>query len=183
MFATGSPSKRQEMIHVTQAPGSVLQAEALRVGDLKLLWHPAGTDCSVQHPGWYPPPGLAWDYADFTIKCPKPPARASLADCTKEVPCLFNITQDPCEHTNLAAAMPAKTEQLKRRLAEYRQTAVLSWLNFEDRNPAASPSNFGPIGEYDGVYTPWLTNEEEKAFYPTNYSGPGAPGAALAASK
>jgi len=33
------------------------------------------------------------------------------------VPCLFNITQDPCEHTNLAAAMPAKTEQLKRRLA------------------------------------------------------------------
>ena len=26
------------MIHVTQATGSVLQAEALRVGDLKLLW-------------------------------------------------------------------------------------------------------------------------------------------------
>jgi hypothetical protein len=54
MFATGTgtPSKRQEMIHVTQAAGSVLQAEALRVGDLKLLWHPAGTDCSVSHPGW-----------------------------------------------------------------------------------------------------------------------------------
>ena len=31
--------------------GSVLKAEALRVGDLKLLWHPAGTDCSVAHPG------------------------------------------------------------------------------------------------------------------------------------
>ena len=44
--------QRQEMIHVTQAAGSVLQAEALRVGDLKLLWHPAGTDCSVSHPGW-----------------------------------------------------------------------------------------------------------------------------------
>eukprot|EP01046_Picozoa_sp_COSAG06_P081598 COSAG06_NODE_28735_length_569_cov_0.763830_2_plen_70_part_00 len=27
-------------------------------------------------------------------------------------------------------------------------------------------------GEYNGVYTPWLTNEEERAFYPTNYSGP-----------
>ena len=53
MFASGTPSKRQEIIHVTQAAGSVLQAEALRVGDLKLLWHPAGTDCSVSHPGWY----------------------------------------------------------------------------------------------------------------------------------
>ena len=41
------------MIHVTQAAGSVLKAEALRVGELKLLWHPAGTDCSASHPGWY----------------------------------------------------------------------------------------------------------------------------------
>lgn len=49
---------------------------------------------------------------------------------------------------------------------------VLSWLNFEDRNPAADSSNFGPIGEYNGVYTPWLTNDEERKFYPTNYSGP-----------
>ena len=68
--------------------------------------------------------------------------------------------------------MPAKVEQLKQRLNEYRETAVLSWLNFEDKNPAADSSNFGPIGEYDGVYTPWLTNEEERKYYPTNYSGP-----------
>ena len=36
--------------------------------------------------------------------------------------------------------------RLKQRLDEYRKTAVLSWLNFEDRNPAADSSNFGPIG-------------------------------------
>jgi hypothetical protein len=68
--------------------------------------------------------------------------------------------------------VPAKLEQLKQRLSEYRETAVLSWLNFEHKNPAADSSNFGPIGEYNGVYTPWLTNEEEREFYPTNYSGP-----------
>eukprot|EP01047_Picozoa_sp_COSAG01_P041278 COSAG01_NODE_3532_length_5963_cov_21.070771_5_plen_52_part_00 len=50
---------------------------------------------------------------------------------------------------------------------------MLSWLNFEDKNPAADPSNFGPIGEYAGVVTPWLTNEQALAFYPSNYSGPG----------
>ena len=43
-------------------------------------------------------------------------------------------------------AVPARVEQLKQRLGEYRKTAVLSWLNFEDRNPAADSSNFGPIG-------------------------------------
>jgi hypothetical protein len=74
---------------------------------------------------------------------------------------------------NLATDLPAKLQQLKQRLGQYRQTAVLSWLNFEDKNPAADPSNFGPIGEYDGVVSPWLTNEEAMAFYPSNYSGPG----------
>jgi hypothetical protein len=175
MFATGAASKREEMIHVTQAAGSVLEAEALRVGDLKLLWHPAGTDCSVQHPGWYPPPGLPWNYTAFTVRCPEPPATASLLDCTEDAPCLFNISADPCEHNNLAGALPARTEQLRRRLAEYRATAVLPWLNFADKNPKADSSNFGPVGEYDGVYTPWLTETEAAAFYPSNYSGPGAP--------
>jgi len=85
---------------------------------------------------------------------------------------LPDIATDPCEHHNLAASLPAKVNQMKARLTEYRKTAILSWLNFEDKNPAADSSNFGPIGEYDGVYTPWLTNEEEKAFYPSNYSGP-----------
>lgn len=82
-----------------------------------------------------------------------------------------------------------------------RKTAVLSWLNFEDKNPAAASSNFGPVGEYDGVCgqthenprrrivfvsssffdfmcfsdTPWLTDEQAAAFYPSNYSGPGWP--------
>lgn len=96
MLATGAASKRTEMIHVTQATGSVLQAEALRVGDLKLLWHPAGTDCSRTHPGWYPPPGKAWDYTQFTIQCPKPPpTQPTMQDCSQEFPCLFNITADP----------------------------------------------------------------------------------------
>jgi hypothetical protein len=93
MFSRGVPSARTEMIHVTQAAGSVLQAEALRVDDMKLLWHPAGTDCSRTHPGWYPPPGKAWDYANFTVRCPRPPAQQpTMQDCSALKPCLFNIS-------------------------------------------------------------------------------------------
>ena len=141
---------------------------------MKLLWHPAGTDCSTKYPGWYPPPGLAWDYANFTVRCGRPPAMPP-APCTAESPCLFNISADPCEHANLAAEQPALVEQLSKRLAEYRSTAVLSWENFVHNDPRSDPARHGPVGEYDGVWTPWLTDEEAAAFYPSNYSGPGAP--------
>jgi len=170
-FGSGAPSKRSEMVHVTQAAGSVLDSEALRVGDLKLLWHPAGTDCSKSHPGWYPPPGLEWDYANFTIKCSKPPTE--LDPCTAETPCLFNISADPCEHHNLASTRPADVKSLQARLSEYRATAVLSWNNFAEQDPRADSSHFGAIGEYRGVQSPWLTESEAATYYPTNYSGPG----------
>ena len=171
VFSRGSPSNRDEMIHVTQAAGSVLEAEAIRVGPLKLLWHPAGTDCSVTHAGWYPPPLQKWDYASFTVKCEEPPATAF--ECTAAAPCLFNISADPCEHRNLALAMPRAVETLKARLSQYRATAVLPWLNFENHDPRADPRHFGPLGEYGGLIAPWLTEAQAAAFYPTNYTGPG----------
>ena len=65
-LSTGSPSARDEIIHVVQAPyslqpphvtfvvtqaeGSVLEAHAIRSGNMKLLWHPAGTgDAEFYH--------------------------------------------------------------------------------------------------------------------------------------
>jgi len=169
VFSAGVASKRTEIIHVTQVPGSVMTSEALRVGELKLLWNPAGTDCSTTHPGWYPPPGLAWDYATFTVKCSQPPE--TLDECTAEAPCLFNITSDPCEHTNLARAMPDAVEIMQARLAEYRATAVLPWNQYSYIDPRADPSHFGPVGEYNGVMAPWLTDEEAATYYPSNYTG------------
>lgn len=93
-------------------------------GPCALAIHPTVT-YHILIQGWsrYPPPGKPWDYTTFTVKCPQPPANASLRDCTEELPCLFNIRADPCEHNNLAATMPAKLEQLKQRLNEYRDTA------------------------------------------------------------
>ena len=62
---------------------------------------------------------------------------------------------------------------------------MLSWLNYlngpnhssHTPDPASSPAHFGPTdGEYaGGLVSPWMSDASEKAFYPSNYSGPGAP--------
>ena len=66
--------------------------EAIRVGDMKLLWHPAGTDCSTSHSGWYKPSGNGSDLTHLTIDCGGPPPPDDhLKDCTLAAPCLFNI--------------------------------------------------------------------------------------------
>lgn len=167
----GAPSARAELLHVAQANGSVLDAHAIRVGDMKLLWHPAGTDCSTSHAGWCalrafhgcahssllhslrrtcadPPPGLTWNYTSFTVKCPQPPDTPEhklLQQCTQDAPCLFNITADPCEMNNLAAAMPDQVHRLKARMDTYLPHVVLPWNNYRgDTDPRSAPSNHGP---------------------------------------
>jgi len=171
-LSTGAASARSEIIHVVQAEGSVLQAHAIRSGDMKLLWHPAGTDCSVTHPGWYPPPGKSYDYANFTIKCGQPPATLDL--CTEAEPCLFNITADPCEHRSIAKLHPQIVAELSQKIQGYKKTAVLPWLNFHQKDPRADPTKLGPSKDgYQGVYGPWMTDTEAEQYYPSNYSGPG----------
>lgn len=174
-LSTGAVSARTEIIHVVQAEGSVLQSHALRQGDMKILWHPAGTDCSKSHPGWYPPPNRSPGYANFTIKCSDPPT--TLDACTEEEPCLFNISADPCEHKSIASQNQGMVKAMVSKLAEYRQHAILPWLNFVHKDSAAAaPEKHGPDTDgYQGVFAPWLTSSEQAKFYPSNYTGPGYP--------
>ena len=189
-LSTDAASSRHDMIHSVQATGSQMHAEALRLGDLKLVSHPAGTDCSTTHAGWYPPPGLTWNYTRFTVSCDRPPATSEadlLRQCSVASPCLFNITSDPCEQYDLAEQRPGDVQRLQERMAAYRRTAVLPWVNFGYHDPRSDPALHGPVvlmrprptgggpTAYQGVWKPWLSVEEDKHFYPTNYSGPGAP--------
>ena len=54
--------------------------------------------------------------------------------------------------------LPAELTRLKHRLEQYREGAVLPWLNFPSSDARADPSHFSKVGECDGVYTPWLSN-------------------------
>lgn len=171
-ISSNAQSPRTEIIHSAQATGSVLTAEALRVGDLKLVMDPGMFDCGVDHLGWYPPTSLQWNYTRFSVQCSEPP---TIFNCTHDKPCLFNITADPCEHMNLAEQLPQQLAALQTRLAQYRKTTVLSFNNYpHGTDPRSNPENFGPIThEYSGVWLPWMTDAEDIKWYPTNYSGPG----------
>ena len=185
------PSARDEIIHVSQAPGSVLPQHALRSGDLKLLWSPVseGPDAPVKshlRAGWYPPPGLRWDYANLTVVCGPPPSRSATEldhDCANEsTPCLFNISADPCEHVNLAAARPADVLRLAKRLKQYAANTVLSFRNYEHYDNRSDPVHHGPtvpispdplpgVGPrvFEGVWAPWMSDEEQRIWYPSRY--------------
>lgn len=160
----GEGSMRSEIIHVTQASGSNLNSQAIRVGDYKLVWNPASSDCSLTHPGWYRPPSLN-SSTTFTVVCgPEPQV---LDNCSSKSPCLFNIAADPYEHMNLAPSEPQIVAKLKARLQAYKLHTVQPMTVFRKLDPRADPSHFG------GVWHPWLSVNEEAGYYPTNYSGPG----------
>ncbi len=189
-LSQGGASARDEIFIAAQAEGSKLKAHALRRGDgMKLLWHPS---LLYDMPGWYPPPGKAWDYANFTVKCPKPPSdtagRAGGACDSAAAPCLFNLTADPCEHNNVASEHPGIVASMQARIQELKATTVLTWVNFEKSDAASDPSNFGPTTPitpdpqpdegphvYQGVWKPWLSSNEDSRLYPSWYTGPGYP--------
>ena len=184
-----TPSARDEIIHAAQARGSVLHSHALRLGDLKLVFSPMSSDCSVSHAGWYPPPGLPWNYTTFSVACGGPPPSTGqeelLKECSPSAPCLFNISSDPCEYHNLAASHPQDVDRLHVRLSQYQATAVLPWSNFALLDSRSQPRLHGPTvpiehdpfphegkHAYEGIWSPWLSEHEAARYYPSNYSHP-----------
>ena len=109
--------------------------------------------------GWYAPPGL--DSSNHTttrdaalknavVTCGKPPS--SPAECTKELgPCLFDVTDDPCEYVNQAKSNPDIVNSLLKLLEEYKKTMVPP--RNQPLDPKANPDNFG------GVWSPWMDHE------------------------
>eukprot|EP00939_MAST-03C_sp_MAST-3C-sp1_P003623 g3623.t1 len=177
---------RNEIFIAAQASGSTLHAQGIRVGAMKLLKYPM---LLYNKPAWYPPPGLEWNYTStLTVKCGQPPDIDDTDLCVEDW-CLFNLTNDPCEYVNLAASMPSVVASMQKRLVELSKTTVLPWTNFSEKNPNASnPLNFGPTTpirpdpqttqgphEYQGIWMPWVSDEEERELYPSNYEGPGYP--------
>lgn len=84
----------------------------------------------------------------YIVKCEKPPINASTNCQVSEQPCLFNITQDPCEYHNLAANMPNMVKELLNILKSYNETAVKPGNKPAD--PAAYPMYHG------GIWVPWI---------------------------
>jgi arylsulfatase I/J len=78
----------------------------------------------------------AWSGPQFpNASSPKSPVEGVELDCSKG--CLFDVVNDPTEHTDLAASMPAKVAEL---MADY-QAAQVSFYSNNETGVMSCPSN------------------------------------------
>lgn len=147
-------SKRKEMI-LNIDP--INHSEGIRVGDMKLI---KGVDYTWDK--WYPPEGVQttpgnsrWNNISvhtnsmtdkFTVDCG--PVRYTPCNLSSNQPCLFNITEDPCEFNNLADSMPDVVKTLQARIEKYRATMVAP------RNKPSDPKGL-PV-YHQGAWVPWI---------------------------
>jgi len=99
--------------------------DALIVGDMKILkWQ----DSPEEENLWHSPPGQDPLSVKYTFDCRPPTSLPSLKQCNGGADgnswCLFNITADPCETTDLSSAHPEIVAALVERLNAYMQFAV-----------------------------------------------------------
>ena len=87
----------------------------------------------------YPNISTAWQNTPFN--CGATPAGL----------CLFNVFNDPTEHDDLAAAMPAKAAELLARIA-----AANATLFTPDRGTADPLACKAALGKWGGFWGPWL---------------------------
>jgi hypothetical protein len=118
--SAGAPSPRKEIVFYASPLNRTDVTGALISWPWKLI---QGDDDFGLMEGneWFQTPGLGFDNVSFTIKCPFPPP-AVACDPTQE-PCLFNIEQDPCEHSNLALSQPEELAELQARLLHFQGKA------------------------------------------------------------
>lgn len=86
--------------------------------------------------------------AKVTCNGHTPPNNNSIYACNPRVsPCLFNLSNDPCETTNIALQFPDIVKQLQSKLDYYGRIAKP--IRNKDGDPRCDPANF------DGVWTWW----------------------------
>lgn len=93
--------------------------DGIIVGDMKLI--EIGPECPSMENGWIVPPGQDVHTTPYFVQCagPRTGLAPNPAACVWPKACLFNISADPCEYDDLAAAHPDIVAQLRARLATF----------------------------------------------------------------
>ncbi|GBN73448.1 Arylsulfatase J [Araneus ventricosus] len=91
-------------------------------------------------------------YQRNRIKCKKPVPEEAYSSCKPtEKPCLFNITEDPCEYVNLADIYPDMVKMMMDKIIEYNATAMEPQFKPKDHRADPMCHHF--------YYVPWLEPE------------------------
>ena len=123
-LSTGAESARNWVLLETHPRNATdrVHGDALIVGDMKILrWQNA----PAQEHGWWPAPGQPPASTRYFFECgPAPTFNVSQRCSIASGWCLFNVSRDPCEHDDLAAAFPDVVATMVERLGAFMDTAV-----------------------------------------------------------
>jgi arylsulfatase A-like enzyme len=156
-LSTGAQSKRTEVLIEAHPDGKGRDdgnGQAIVVGQYKLILE--------KGPMWHGPPNDLWyesgsnpsQYSHKVTCGPAPLPNATDYCDPAKLPCLFDLSTDPCEYRDLSASMPAKLAELRKRLEAYAATAVpashheLKGINCTSPSPADHP-------EWQGNWMPY----------------------------
>ncbi|GIX73977.1 uncharacterized protein CEXT_409801 [Caerostris extrusa] len=90
-------------------------------------------------------------YKQLRVICEKPPPKRALACQPTKKPCLFNITDDPCEYMDLADQYPDEVNSMLARVAKYKEESM------EPQSKSCDVS--GDPMCHDFLCVPWLDPE------------------------
>ena len=127
---------RDWLLLETHPPGAPdrVHGDGVIVGGMKLVRF--GPTMPADENGWFPPPGQDPHTTHYTLACPGVvPGPAPHPKACFDAACLFNLTADPCETTDVSAAHPDVVAALQARLDAFAATAV----------PPVGPSGCDPV--------------------------------------
>ncbi|KAF8791803.1 Arylsulfatase B like protein [Argiope bruennichi] len=88
-------------------------------------------------------------YERLRIKCQKPPPQSAFSDCQADkYPCLFNITDDPCEYKNIANQHPEILANMMDIINQYKAESMEPQTKLSDPEGDPMCHNF--------LVVPWL---------------------------
>ncbi|CAL1279737.1 unnamed protein product [Larinioides sclopetarius] len=87
-------------------------------------------------------------YGNLRLTCERPPENEVFPCISIQKPCLFNITNDPCEYYNIADLYPEVVKEMTEEILEYKSEE--KWPQNKPRDPQANPMC------HRFLYVPWL---------------------------
>lgn len=160
VIATNAPSPRTEILHNIDP---LTKQGALRVGAFKLI---VGVTNGAWGPNLHPKRAAHSAFLSTTALNEDPEDKGS---CLPRG-CLYNITADPQERTNLIEEVQYASvlQSLTKRYAELNAATVPCLLCGAKADPAAQPKNIPGLEVCTegvcrkmGVWAPWVSSDEE----------------------
>ncbi|GBM56385.1 hypothetical protein AVEN_110842-1, partial [Araneus ventricosus] len=93
-------------------------------------------------------------YGNLRLTCELPPGNEIVQCLSIKNPCLFNITDDPCEYYNIAAQYPEVVNEMTEVILKYKSEEM--WPQNKLRDPTANPMC------HHFLHVPWLDPEYRK---------------------